>query len=310
MSDAIYKIRKSTLDSIGDAIRLKSGKSDLFSPLDIPAEILSLSAGGGGPLTFTELLSSKVYGTLDENRVTYTTDKDYAAIVVFVAAGNQNNSNKCEIIAPGFTITDPIKSGWSSAGSTQQYAYGIDVPVGTAITASAEAYGYIRILGVESPPSAASKTPDGLLLSMRPTVSTSTNISYGTLTTGGAVQNADKVLEIFQINKTATTGFALKGTGYVRWEFPEPRTVQSFLTRTTYNYLGQLMVYGEKADGTLVPLAETDGSSYTGYGYNNASLLKYQASLDKTTEFVAVRMKNNVTNTSYTTVCMFLFWLG
>lgn len=41
----VYKIRKETLDNIGDAIRIKAGKTDLISPLNMPEEILMLQAG-------------------------------------------------------------------------------------------------------------------------------------------------------------------------------------------------------------------------------------------------------------------------
>lgn len=45
MSDAVYKIRKTTLDSIADAIRAKTNKTDLISPLDMAEEILLLQLG-------------------------------------------------------------------------------------------------------------------------------------------------------------------------------------------------------------------------------------------------------------------------
>lgn len=41
-------IEESTLTDIGDAIRSKTGKTALIPPLDMPAEIISISGGGGG----------------------------------------------------------------------------------------------------------------------------------------------------------------------------------------------------------------------------------------------------------------------
>ena len=41
-------INEITLTNIGDAIREKTGKSDLIAPGDMPAEIASISTGGGG----------------------------------------------------------------------------------------------------------------------------------------------------------------------------------------------------------------------------------------------------------------------
>ena len=45
MSDAIYKIREQTIKEIADAIRVKAGKTNLISPLDMAEEILMLQAG-------------------------------------------------------------------------------------------------------------------------------------------------------------------------------------------------------------------------------------------------------------------------
>ena len=41
----MLRIRKSTLDAFGDAIREKSGGTDLISPLNLPAEIRGLTSG-------------------------------------------------------------------------------------------------------------------------------------------------------------------------------------------------------------------------------------------------------------------------
>lgn len=154
-----------------------------------------------------------------------------------------------------------------------------------------------------------STNPSNLFFSMKPTTSSTDTITYGTITTGGSVTYPEQAADIFNITKTDTTGFSLKGTGYVRWEFPEPRTVQSWFTRTTYSYLGELMVYGEKSDGTLIALV-TGYASDRGYGNNNSSMLDYRESVDQTTKFVAVRMMNPRSNTSYVVRPMFMFWLG
>lgn len=45
MSEAVYRIREKTIKDIADAIRAKSGKTGLISPLDMAEEILSLKAG-------------------------------------------------------------------------------------------------------------------------------------------------------------------------------------------------------------------------------------------------------------------------
>ena len=41
-------INESTLTNIGDAIREKTGKTDLIAPGDMPAEIMAIETGGGG----------------------------------------------------------------------------------------------------------------------------------------------------------------------------------------------------------------------------------------------------------------------
>jgi hypothetical protein len=41
-------IEETTLTAIGDAIREKTGKSDLIAPGSMPQEIKSITTGGGG----------------------------------------------------------------------------------------------------------------------------------------------------------------------------------------------------------------------------------------------------------------------
>lgn len=43
-------IEETTLTSIGDAIRNKTGDSALLNPLDMPTAIESIETGGGGDL--------------------------------------------------------------------------------------------------------------------------------------------------------------------------------------------------------------------------------------------------------------------
>ena len=46
-------IEESTLTAIGDAIRAKTGKTDMIPPLSMPAEIASIQGGGGGAIIKT-----------------------------------------------------------------------------------------------------------------------------------------------------------------------------------------------------------------------------------------------------------------
>lgn len=48
MADEFFVIKKDTLNDIGDAIRAKTGSEDLIDPVDMPAEIDGIQAGGGG----------------------------------------------------------------------------------------------------------------------------------------------------------------------------------------------------------------------------------------------------------------------
>jgi hypothetical protein len=59
-------IEESTLTSIGDAIREKTGKNELISPLNMPTEIEGIQSGGGEEyftdedLTFTGNVASLI----------------------------------------------------------------------------------------------------------------------------------------------------------------------------------------------------------------------------------------------------------
>lgn len=46
-------IEESTLTAIGDAIRAKTGKTDMIPPLSMPAEIASIQGGGGDAIIKT-----------------------------------------------------------------------------------------------------------------------------------------------------------------------------------------------------------------------------------------------------------------
>lgn len=63
-------IKESTLSDIGDAIREKTGKSDLIIPSDMPAEIKSISSGGGD-------IDAVIDGTITEINSNATSIRDY-----------------------------------------------------------------------------------------------------------------------------------------------------------------------------------------------------------------------------------------
>lgn len=71
-------IEESTLSSIGNAIRQKTGKSELISPGNMPTEIASITTGGGGTggdEKFKQILNGTFSGEYIDNDI--TTFKDY-----------------------------------------------------------------------------------------------------------------------------------------------------------------------------------------------------------------------------------------
>ena len=72
-------IEESTLSSIGNAIRQKTGKSELISPGNMPTEIASITTGGGGTggdEKLKQILDGTFSGEYIDNDI--TTFKDYA----------------------------------------------------------------------------------------------------------------------------------------------------------------------------------------------------------------------------------------
>lgn len=298
------------LTAIADAIRAKTGGTDKLS-LDQMASTVTSKLGDVSGVTAGagDVIAGKVIVDASGNEVTGTITDHSNQIYTISAGGAESqkttggfrlNGNNLEVI-PGIGYWGSwswTKSHLKIAGSTLASTIGL--------TAAKIVKGN-TILGIAG---TAASVPSTATIAMLPTTSATDTIKYGTLTTGGSVQNATQVADIFNITKTSTTGFALNGTGYARWAFPTPRTVKAWLTRTTYSYLGELMIYGEKSDGTLVQLVSGTYDANRGYGNNNGSMLLYQESADKTTQFVAVRMMNPRTNTSYVVRPMFMFWLG
>ena len=81
MSEAIYKIKKSTLDSIANAIRTRAKKTDLIKPSDMAEEILTFTDNGGVSI---EALS----------KITATTDKVEEGYTFYDNTGNLSTGTK------------------------------------------------------------------------------------------------------------------------------------------------------------------------------------------------------------------------
>lgn len=71
----IFKIKKTTLEKIADAIREKTGKADLISPNDMPVEILTLNSPSGETSSFFRIVgSSSRPSTVIENTIWINTN--------------------------------------------------------------------------------------------------------------------------------------------------------------------------------------------------------------------------------------------
>lgn len=88
---AVYTIQDTTLTDIAGAIREKTGKTDLIAPGDMPAEIASITTGGGGevePIVLTGNCERACVGTLAQSFITnfsnkISTDKITSAYYMF-----------------------------------------------------------------------------------------------------------------------------------------------------------------------------------------------------------------------------------
>lgn len=63
---AIYTIQDTTLTDIADAIREKSGTTDLIAPLDMARVISAIETGGGGDIKSITLTGNQAYGCAGE----------------------------------------------------------------------------------------------------------------------------------------------------------------------------------------------------------------------------------------------------
>lgn len=355
MNDAIYKIKKSTLDSIANAIRKKSGKTGLINPLNMPEEILALSTYN---VSNTSLFDGSAFSTIAGSWVdcsgslagsinggaltrtfdAYINDRtsqmidvtDYNKLTV-VFNNMSSSSSRTPFFglwdtAPGNTVNDPTnfvaytaitkttdKTSYSIdiADITGSYYVGISLGMGGTYDSSYSIESIVLEARLIKP-----VIINGLTWSMPPVKSYEDELPYGMVTTNATYTASynHMINEIFQITKDTTTGFSLGGQEYVRWYWNgNKHKVHSFMTRTKYNYLGRIRVYGEKEDGTLVQLSTdtiTSDTAGSGYGYNNAALLDYQESVDKNTEFVAIQIWNNTTNgNQFNMRAYFQFWL-
>ena len=355
----MLRIRKSTLDAIGNSIRVKSGKTALINPLNMPAEILSLNAIGGnddeevttsiihylkgtnpclenGPWwiypgethSFVEgdgcltLTASDNYGSMV--KAIDLTDVDTITVVMAsTSIGEYAKKFGGVFIAENAGDAQTVSVAKALVTQMEKAIYTIDVSnlSGTHFL-RAESFNnvvisFYEIYGTYSTPKPIKPVAiDGLAWSMPPVKSYEDALSYGTVTTNATYTASynHMINEIFQITKDTTTGFSLGGQEYVRWYWGgNKHKVHSFMTRTKYNYLGRIRVYGEKEDGTLIQLSTdtiTSDTAGSGYGYNNAALLDYQESVDKNTEFVAIQIWNNTTSgNQYNMRAYFQFWL-
>lgn len=98
-------IEESTLAAIGDSIRSKTGKTELISPLDMPAEIDSITGGGGGaanliPLTVTKNGSYYPKEEIDVNKeLTFRNDYTQEELQALFQASLQTEEDDLGVYA-------------------------------------------------------------------------------------------------------------------------------------------------------------------------------------------------------------------
>lgn len=106
-------INESTLSAIAKAIREKTGKTDLIAPGDMPAEIASITTGGGGAVDDRD----------QYQRVEYIESAEEDTCPYMITDFIGNNESGLEVVASFSVMQDRIPMGSRADGSTATRFY-------------------------------------------------------------------------------------------------------------------------------------------------------------------------------------------
>ena len=85
-------IEESTLSSIGDAIRSKTGEAGLIAPLDMATAISNLATGGGGNLQYTYLEGGSTGTSVITWNLSNSLMDETTPFMLLMTAGNSSSS--------------------------------------------------------------------------------------------------------------------------------------------------------------------------------------------------------------------------
>lgn len=119
---SVRKINESTLTAIGNAIRSKTGGSDLINPEDMATEIDGIPSGGGGILNLQEIASYTVENNIARFNLLIPTDYQNATVFV-VALEGELQSADWVYVNPN--ASKQYKGGYFSNNSIKSYAHKI-----------------------------------------------------------------------------------------------------------------------------------------------------------------------------------------
>lgn len=106
-------IQSGTLDDIADAIRTKTGGVDTMTPLEMPAEIISIPTGGSGGAEVLDI-GFKTPASYTSFTASYTASKSGT---LYVAIMKQNSTSAPSVTGVSFTTNFGTATWWYGSKS-------------------------------------------------------------------------------------------------------------------------------------------------------------------------------------------------
>lgn len=171
-------INTSTLTSIGDAIRTKTGKTDTFLPSSMPEEILAIETGS------------------DVSGVT--------------AAASDVRSGKKFVNSSGAVVTGTVIARTSSSVTTSNNT--VSIPAGIYDSAVSKTVGTAKAAATYTPGTSDQTISSGYYLTGTQTIKGDANLQSSNIASGISIFNVSgsaKVVQEFTIDMVSTSGDAI-----------------------------------------------------------------------------------------------------
>lgn len=105
-------IQSTTLEDIADAIRTKTGESDLMTPLEMPSAIDAIPSGGEDRLLYYNIKSIPTYTS--QQNVDYVTDYTGSVNIMIAQTSQYNANTKIGILLNGTEVSYSYQSNLST----------------------------------------------------------------------------------------------------------------------------------------------------------------------------------------------------